>query len=136
MRIGDDDEAFFFVSDVEETVEEVNGLLLVFRQLPTQGIDAKRGRRGHGKGVFRGYVKFLADRRNRRRGDFLGETFVVDVGDVIDAQTAGAEGRVRVFAARLNVKNIPRMLGGAEFTIMLHKSLEIIGISDAMKVTA
>src|SRR5216683_2854693 len=137
IGIANDDEAFFFIGDVKETVEQVNGLLLILRQLLSQRINAERGGGCNGEGIFRWNIKFLADRRNRRRGDFLGETLVVDVGDVVDAQTAGAEGRVRVFAARLDVKNIPRMLGGgAEFTIMLHKSLEIIGISDAMKVAA
>src|SRR6266404_5484370 len=44
VGIADDDEAFFFVSDVEVAVEEVNGLLFVFRQLLAQRIDGERGR--------------------------------------------------------------------------------------------
>lgn len=44
VGIADDDEAFFFVSDVKEAVEAVDGLLFVFRQLLAQRIDGQRGR--------------------------------------------------------------------------------------------
>src|SRR2546427_518094 len=41
IGIADDDEPFFLVSDVQETVEQMDGLLLVFGQLLPQRIDAK-----------------------------------------------------------------------------------------------
>src|SRR6267143_184875 len=103
IGIANDDEPFFSVGDVKETVEQVDGLLFVFRQLLPQRIDAKCRWRGNSNCIFRWNVEALADGRDRRGGDFLRKVLVVDVSDVIDAKSASTEGRVRVFAASLDV---------------------------------
>jgi len=69
IRIADDDEPFFSVRDVKKTVEQVDGLLFVFRQLLPQRIDAKCRWQGNSNGIFRGNVEALADGRDRRGGD-------------------------------------------------------------------
>ena len=86
--IADDDQALFTVGDIEEAVHQMNRLLFVLRLMRAQRVDAQRGRRGHGRGVARLDVELLAERRNRRGRDMLGEIFVVDVGDVVDAEAA------------------------------------------------
>ena len=42
MGIANDDQAFFFVGNVEETIERMDGLLFVLGQLPTEGIHSER----------------------------------------------------------------------------------------------
>ena len=44
IGIADDDQAFFFVGDVEKTVEKMDGLLFIFGELLAQRIDAERRR--------------------------------------------------------------------------------------------
>src|SRR5713226_9538468 len=106
IRIADDDEPFFSVRNVKETVEQVDGLLLVFGQLLPQWIDAKCRWRGNGNCIFRWNVEALADGRDRGGGDFLRKVLVVDVGDVVDAQATRTESRVCVFTTSLDVEDI------------------------------
>ena len=94
IGIADDDQAFFFIGDVEKSVEQVDALLFVFREAGAERIDGQRGRRSDGESVFRGDIETLADGRDGRGDYALGETFVVDIGDVVDAQAAGSIGGV------------------------------------------
>src|SRR5580704_6186941 len=88
IGVANDDQSFFFVGDVKETIEQMNGLLLVFRQLLSKWIDGECRGRSNGQSVFRRNVKALADGRNRRDRNLFRETFVINVSDVVDAKTA------------------------------------------------
>ena len=112
-------------------------LLFVFGEAGAERIDGQRRRRCDGEGVFCGDVKTLADGRDGRSYDALGEAFVVDIGDVVDAQAAGSIGGVGVFAAGLNIENIAGMIGyGGKLAMAADKFLEIVGIGDALEVAA
>src|SRR5271170_601187 len=137
IGIANDDEAFLRVGYVKKAVEQMDGLLFVFAELLTQRIDTQSRWRGDGQGVFRWNEKALADGRDRCGGDALGETFVVDVGDVVDAEAAVAGGGVRVFAAGLDVEDVAFVVDcGGEFAMMGLEFLVVVGVGDALQVAA
>jgi len=85
----------------------VNGLLFIFRQLltPADSTPSVVGE-ATASAFLVGNVKALADGRNREVVTFSEKFFVVDVGDVIDAQAARSKSRVGVLAAGLDVEDI------------------------------
>ncbi len=137
IGIADDDQAFYFVGDVEKSVEQVNALLFVFRDAGAERINSQRGRRCDGESVFCRDVKTLADGRDGRSDYALGESLVVDVGDVVDAQAAWSVGRVGVFTASLNIEDVAGVIGdGGQLAMAGDKFFEIVGIGDALEVAA
>jgi len=115
----------------------MDGLLFVFRELGAERVDAERCGRCDGGGVFGGNEKFLADGGDRCAGDALGKAFVVDVGDVVDAEAAWASGGVGVFAAGLDVQNVAGVLGYCrEFTAGALELFVIVGVGDPMEIAA
>ena len=135
--IPDDHQAFFAVGDIKEAVDQRNWLLFIFGKLHAERINAERRGRRHCDGVFRWHKEFLAQGRNGRAGDALGKTFVVNVGDVKNAEAAFALCDIGVFSARLNIENGARMfVGGGEFAAVRDEFLVVAGIGDALQVAA
>jgi hypothetical protein len=81
-------------------------LFFVFGETLAERVDRESGRGSNGYGILGSNEEALAEWRHGRGGNVLGEIFVVDVGDVIDAEPAGAGCGVGVFAARLQVADV------------------------------
>jgi len=58
--VADDDQAFLGVGEVEERVEQVDGLFLVFGEVLARGIDGERAGGADAGGVFALDVELLA----------------------------------------------------------------------------
>src|SRR5262249_43058165 len=110
IRISDDHQPFFTVRDVKKSVEKGNRLLLVFRKLYAQGVDAEGSGRSDGYRVFGRNEKLLTERRDRSRRYTFGKALVIDVGDVEDAKAAFSLRRIGILTARLHVENRARVL--------------------------
>ena len=85
--VPDNYQPLVFIRSVEETVHQMDILLFVLRIMSPKRIDAKSGRRCNRRRVFALYVKLLPPRRNRRGNDLLGEIFIVDLCDVVKAES-------------------------------------------------
>src|SRR5262245_16080806 len=66
VRVADDDQPLFLVSNVQEAIEQMNWLLFVFGKLDTQWIDGECAGRGYGLRVLRRHVEALPQRRKGR----------------------------------------------------------------------
>ena len=103
----DQDQALVLVGDVDVAVQRMDRLLVVLGMLRARRIGRDRRRRGDGRGAAAVlHVELLAERRDGRRGDALGEPLVVDERDVEHPQPAVAAGRVEVLAAGLQAQDV------------------------------
>src|SRR6476646_6673225 len=115
----------------------MNGLLFVFGKGLTEGVDTKSRWRCDGYGVLCRNEKALAKGRDGSSGDALGETLVVDIGDIVDAEASGTGCGVGVFAASLNVEDITLVaVTGCECAVMLDELFVVGGVSDALEIAA
>ncbi|MCG3162586.1 MAG: hypothetical protein JMDDDDMK_03879 [Acidobacteria bacterium] len=113
LFVADDDKSLVLVADIKEGIDRMDRLfvitifgLLIFGPVFARRINGQRRRRSDSGRVFRINVKSLTERRDRRGRDAFAEAFVVNVGDVVNAQAAGAIGDVGVFAAHLNAERL------------------------------
>ena len=96
----DEDQPFLAIGDVRVAIERMDRLLFVLRDelRLAQRVHRHRRRQRHRGGELRLHERALAERRDRRADDALGEVLVVDVGDVVDVEAAlpvGDEERTR-----------------------------------------
>src|SRR6266403_5298101 len=103
-----------------------------------QWIYFERSWRGHSHCVFGWQEKTLPQRRDRRRNHSLGDVFIVDIGNVENAQPAFAHRGVEILSTRLQVKNLRArmMVRFFQRTMILDVLLVVVGISDLLKVAA
>ena len=102
----DDDESFLAIGDVNESVKHIDGLLFILGQTLTRRVERERAGQGDRGGERSVHKSSLAERRHRRGHDALGESFLIDVGDVEDLEAAGAVGGVEIFAAQDDVLDV------------------------------
>ena len=107
----DDDETFFAIGDVNEGIEQIDRLLLIFRQAHPRGIERERARQCDGRCEFGSNIGALPERRNRRGDDALGKSFLIDVRDIENFEAARSVRRVEIFAAQNDILNITRRRG-------------------------
>src|SRR5262249_26833218 len=97
-----EDQALVAIGDVDIGVERVDGLLAIFRLMLASRVRGNGCGGGHRGGEGRPYVEPLAQRRYGGGDDPLGESLVINEGDIEDPETGLAAGRVEVFAAGLD----------------------------------
>ncbi len=148
VRVADDNQSFLAIGDVEEAVKEVHRkhlLLFVLGELMAKRIDAERGGRGNGHRVFRRDIEALTERRYGSRDGALREIFVVEIGDVVDAESVLAHRGVEIFAAALDVENfrarVHHVAGGVavalfEFAAAGDEFVVVIGPRELLQVAA
>ena len=101
-----DDEPLFAVRNVNKGVERIDWLLFIFWQMQSRRIECERARQRDAGCIFRVDARALTKRRDRCADDAFRETFLVDVGNVEDLETAGAVRSVKIFAAQHDVLNV------------------------------
>ena len=108
IRIADDDQAFVLVGDVEKAVHRMNRLLFVFRVLRAQ-----RDRRP-ASWAWRRPWHISSSRRGAGRAGKPGAVTMRSEKSLLsmlatskDAEAALAHRRVEIFAAQLDVENVP-----------------------------
>src|SRR3989442_14216110 len=79
IRVADDHQALFPVSNIKKAVEQGDRLFFVFGKLETKRIDTERRRGRYCNGISCWHMEFLAHRRNLRCGHGFVKTLVVDV---------------------------------------------------------
>ena len=115
----------------------MNRLLFVFGVVGASGIDGERRRTCDGGGIFRFYVEALAERGNRRCHCALGEVLVVDVCDIVRAESARAERGIEILTAKLDVENLAIvMIGFFQLAISREVLLIILRVCDALQIAA
>ncbi len=119
----DEVEALLGVGDHRIIVDRVEGLLLVLVAQADAGAVGPRphrrrhrpvarrrdrlvGRQRHAGRVARGDARVLAERREGRGDDPLGEALVADAGDVVDAEAAAPFRDEHIFAAILQAADL------------------------------
>src|ERR1700741_1873922 len=115
----------------------MDGLLFVFGELLAKRIDTKGRWRSDSKRVLCWNKESLPNRRNWRSSHALRKTFVVNVGDVVDAEPTGAGSRVGILAARLNIKHVAFVIRcDRKLALVVDKLLVVVRIRDALQVAA
>ena len=70
------------------------------------GIERERARQRDARRVFRVDARALTERRNRRADDAFGKSFLVDVRDIENFETARTVRGVEIFAAQDDILNV------------------------------
>ena len=70
------------------------------------GIERERAREREAGGVFGVDARALTQRRHRRADNAFGKSFLVDIGDVENFETAGTVRGIKVFAAQNDVLDV------------------------------
>ena len=121
----------------------MNLLFLVLRIVAPERVDAEGGRCSNGRRVLALHIKLLSQRRHRCSNDLFGKVLVIDLGDVVEAESALAERRVGVFAAQLDVEHLlsaelgpNRMFIGLQLQFVFLELLIVFGIRKFVEVTS
>src|SRR5262249_47076732 len=102
----DQDEALILVANIDESIQQRDGGVLVLLVVIARRVGRQRRRSTGILGVGRLDVELLADRRHRSGEDLLGKSLVIDKGDVEHLQTGGAAGTVGILAAVLHTEDL------------------------------
>src|SRR5437868_13411693 len=131
------------VSSIKGPIHQMNILLFVLWSVSSQWIDPQRRRCSDCRCILALHIELLSKRRDWGSNDFLREIFVVDLGNVINAESTPTQCRVGVFAAQLDVEHLfsaklcaDRVLICFELPLVFLESLVIAGIGKFMEVAA